>query len=85
MGVRILSGTRVNDGDIAGAVLYDSVTHVAFGPLFDDLEAAESFLGFLEHMELDARRLSPERLALWIAEWRTHRGESAVESTEDAP
>ena len=44
MGVRITT----DDGVVA---LYDSVTGIAFGPVFDDKSLADDFLIFLDHGE----------------------------------
>lgn len=72
MGVRILAGVRVNDGDPppSGACLYDSVTGRVLGVLFADAEEAEAFLVHLGAEGLDARRLDDydleARIALWL-------------------
>lgn len=57
MGVRILNGD--GRGDSRGAVLYDSVSGWAFGPLFDDVDDAEAFLSTLTD---DARALTDTEL-----------------------
>ena len=47
MGIRVLSGTRINEGDgITGAVLYCSTSGLAFGPVFTDGDEAEEFLAW---------------------------------------
>jgi hypothetical protein len=80
MGTRILAGTRVNDCDAPGAVLYDSVTDTAFGPLFDDEAAATRFLVFLERVGLDARDVHGRgSMDLWLAEWRSAEARAAQE------
>lgn len=69
MGAKILTGTSP-DGT-TGAVLFDSNTHVAFGPLFKDHAEAARFLSFIA--EVDATNLSwtgsfadgPVLLAMW--------------------
>ena len=64
MGVRIIEGNH--DGDSNGyAVLYCSVSMWAFGPVFKDVEEAESFLDFLgEGRENDPRSMSDAELTL---------------------
>lgn len=42
MGVRIIEGEY--DGTASGAVMIDSVTEWAFGPIFDNSEEAELFI-----------------------------------------
>lgn len=45
MGIRILSGVRINEGeDRTGACLYQSTSNMAFGPVFSDVETVEAFL-----------------------------------------
>jgi len=44
MGVRIIEGDY--DGTTSGAVMMDSVTEWAFGPLFDNTEEAELFISW---------------------------------------
>lgn len=52
MATRILSGIRINEGeDKPGAVYYDGTTGQAFGPVFDSLEDAESFMSFLSKLD----------------------------------
>lgn len=64
MGTRILEG--VQGGDSHGrAVLYDSVTGIAFGPVFEDSDTAQAFLDFLS--PTDARKLSPKGLEVRYA------------------
>lgn len=58
MGVRILEGTY--DGTRDAAVLVDSVTGTAFGPLFADHDEAEAFLKWLEGAETWPDRCSPD-------------------------
>jgi len=56
MCVRILEGVD-HDGAEVRAVLFDSVTGTAFGPLFRSRDEAEEFLKYLEWCSVDARRL----------------------------
>lgn len=65
MGVHILSG-ELNGSTTEAACLVDSVTGVAFGPVFDTHDGAQAFLEWLPG---DARALSPGDLAQQIAEW----------------
>lgn len=45
MGIKILGGVRINEGENrTGACLYESTSNIVFGPLFPDVETAESFL-----------------------------------------
>lgn len=54
----------------AATCLYDSVTMVAFGPVFDTVEKAEDFLGWLG---TDPRRLTTVRLAAFYSQWYDER------------
>jgi len=69
MGTHILS-----DGPVGRAVLYDSVTEWAFGPLFEDADDAEAFLSWLQsfHGE-DPRILDEPVLKERLNEWETRR------------
>lgn len=70
MGVRIVEGMA--DGTKQVAVLYDSVTGTAFGPLFEDADEAQAFLESLAtHRKSDARMYSSAELAQILFEWRT--------------
>lgn len=69
MGVRILVG-REQGSDVERAVLFDSVTGLAFGPLFDDEEEADDFLGWFARTraihggrQRDVRCLSSDEVA----------------------
>lgn len=44
MGIRILDGRRINDGNMQGAVLYESVSMLAYPFLFNSGESAARFL-----------------------------------------
>lgn len=67
MGVRILVGKA--DGALCdnAAILYDSVSGWAFGPLFDDFEQADHFANWLP---VDARAYTDIRLAEMYSRWR---------------
>ena len=65
MGVRFLTG--IYDGGEPGTALVDSVTDTAFGPLFASEEHAQDFLDWLD---VDARSLSSESLAVEHEQWR---------------
>lgn len=57
MGIRILGGVRINeDHDRVGACLYDSTSNDAFGPVFEDVEAAEGFLEWFWSEHGDTRQ-----------------------------
>ena len=67
MGVKVISAHSV-------AVLYDSVTDIAFGPVIYDkenMDAEAAALAFLEWLPLDARRYSPKELSDKYCEWIT--------------
>lgn len=59
-------GCRVLDGGDDGAVLYDSTSMVAFGPVFRSAEHAEDFLEWLAY---DPRRLTMAELGERFGEW----------------
>lgn len=60
MGVRLI---EAHDGLTA---LYCSTSMTAFGPIFEDGEQAEDFLDWLE---IDARKLSPDALMDTYSLW----------------
>lgn len=69
MGIHILTGRL--DGTRDAAVLIDSVTGTAFGPLFTDEDEAEGFLGWLKSTYgKDARILGETRLHELVDLWR---------------
>jgi len=68
MGVRILSS------DEDGAVIYDSVSMTAFGPVFEDQDEADEFLTWLH---VDARSLSDAALRDKVAEFRSREEDAA--------
>lgn len=85
MSVRVLY-----DNDERKAVLYDSTTDVAFGPLFDDCEdgccmaslIADEFLLWLRtSFAKDARELSSEAVDQFAATYLEHR-HCPVEASE---
>jgi hypothetical protein len=64
--------TRYHIGREAGTdrestVLFDSVTGLAFGPLFESTDEADAFICTLAH---DPRAYSSRELADSLAEWR---------------
>lgn len=67
MGVWTLEGTL--DNDSTGAVLVDSVTMTAFGPVFTDGAEAESFLAWLDH-DTDPRTLEDRDLLDRVQQFR---------------
>lgn len=71
MGIRILSGTRINEGDgTTGAVLYCSTSGLAFGPLFTDDDEAEAFLDWCVPKYGDPRSMPPQEVADALVDWR---------------
>ncbi len=77
MGVRILEGRY--DGIGTRAVLVDSVTEWAFGPLFDDLAEAEAFLEWIEDFAkpgLDTRNLARYELRNYVSKFRRDHGQA---------
>ncbi len=62
MGVRIIEGKN-------HAALYDSVTGVAFGPVFEGLDAHDQAVHFLDTLPEDARSYSPAMLRGQHAAW----------------
>lgn len=59
-------GCRILEGD-DGAALYCSTSMVAFGPIFDDGEAAEAFLKWLDGV--DPRGFSDQELMTKYSSW----------------
>ena len=72
MGLATLEGKY--DGGGSRACLVDATTGEAFGPLFDDGEQIESFLGWLGRrgLETDPRRYHPVVLTAWVNHFRGH-------------
>lgn len=73
MGVRIIEG--ILDGTTDAAVLVDSCSSTAFGPLFDDADEAHGFLAWLG---IDARKIDRSQLAGLLVAFRS--GATASES-----
>lgn len=67
MSVRILTGTH--DVDVPGAVLFDSVTMWAFGPVFKSYADADNFREWLPG---DARSYDDVELERLYTEWLSH-------------
>lgn len=63
MGVRIIVGSE-QYGTESGAVLFDSTTGWAFGPVFADLDRAEAFLAYVEAKGIDDVRKVDNLVAL---------------------
>lgn len=58
-----MSVRTLYDSEEQKAVMYDSVTDTAFGPLFEDKEQVERFLRLVEEMhDKDVRRLTDAEL-----------------------
>ena len=66
MGVWVLEGET--DADVTSAVLVDSVTEQAFGPLFADREEADRYLAWLASRGLGA--LALPSIVDSVEEWR---------------
>lgn len=47
MGCRVLEG-KMDGGEQSAAVLYDSTSGYAFGPLFDDADTANDFIAWCQ-------------------------------------
>lgn len=72
MGCRILVGREGGDTSTEQAVLFDSVTGWAFGPLFDDVGHADAFataLCFQNWLVTDARAIPSSDLEKKYEEW----------------
>ncbi len=78
MGVRILEGNGQGDSQ-GGAVLYDSVSGWAFGPVFDSYEDAAAFNGWLED---DARSLTEAGLRQAYGNWKREQAAPEGEAVE---
>ena len=76
MGVRILQGNKSWDG----AVLYCSVSDWAFGPIFEDEDAAQEFLDWLG--DTDPRVFSDQELRAKYHTWLEER--EAAKAEEEA-
>ena len=60
----------VNITGIEEVALYDSVTGIAFGEVFQGIEAAQSFLTWLAEIDgRDARTITPQELAVLRDAW----------------
>ncbi len=71
MGCRIIEGFEGGCADTTVAVLFCSTTGWAFGPLFEDLEDAQSFLDWLSAREdRDPRNLPDHELGDYFKEFR---------------
>lgn len=69
MATFILEGKRLNEGeDKPGAVFYDSTDGLAFGPVFDSAQDAESFMSFI--------RVDPSHLDDWNRDPEMSRAQS---------
>ena len=79
MGVRVLEGIRINDTghdgvEYKGAVMYCSVSNVAFGPVFRDGDQAERFIALLSHV--DPRQFDVLELASQASVFFAMKGEA---------
>lgn len=72
MGVRILVGTEYEDGPDR-AVLFDSCTDWAFGPVMDSREEAEGFLSWLGRRRIDPRLVEDSKLEANFHDFRVER------------
>jgi hypothetical protein len=72
MGVRTLF-----DPDLGKAVMYDSVTDTAFGPLFESAEDIEAFLAWLhDETATDPRQMADALLTSWLIKWDEARSQN---------
>jgi ribosomal protein L37AE/L43A len=57
----------------AGGSLYDSVTGITFGPVFETVEEADSFLDWYNDRDnnRDLRSLGLEAISLLVTQWHT--------------
>lgn len=86
-------GMRIKEG-VGFAVLYDSTTDIAFGPLFDGGYEVEDFLDWLEagrvgpHFNVnfgrDLRPYRSEDLATWRAEYQNEISEGLWPEEDEA-
>ena len=61
----------------AGASLYDSVTGLTLGPVFETVNEADLFLDWYnvnEEAILDLRELTKEQIATWVEAWMVETG-----------
>lgn len=64
----------------AGASLYDSVTGITLGPVFETINEADAFLDWYNDNEeaiLDLRELTKEQIATWVEAWNEDTGMAA--------
>jgi hypothetical protein len=63
----------------AGASLYDSVTGITFGPVFETINEADSFLDWYNERDDtdDIRELRPGQIASWVEVWNEETGMAA--------
>ena len=57
MGIRILSGSKLNEDDRPGACFYESTSNEVFGPVFPNAEEAEGFLEWCETRGIHGREI----------------------------
>lgn len=84
MGIRIIEGVKVNEGEKPAAVLYDSVTNRALPPIFRGEEEADDFLAWLGD---DPRRLAPDLLESKYVEFMRNVDilDAAIKATRSKP
>lgn len=76
MGVRLIFGHE--EGDRASnhkVVMFDSVTGIAFGPVFDSLEEAEHVVDSLHAQHKDPREVSIEEFNAMIVAYDAAHGD----------
>ena len=71
MSTRIIVGLA--DGIRSCAVLYDSVTETAFGPMFDTYAEADSFCRWCYGIHIDPRQLTDAEMNAELSLWRGRR------------
>jgi hypothetical protein len=91
MGIRIIEG-NADGSETTCAVLYCSTTMVAFGPIFDDVSAAEEFLAYTASRGIrDLRNLDDREYGFNSAlqklyeAWRAAKESGARESRVEEP
>lgn len=71
MSCRIFIASKTGgDAKPGSACLFDSVTGLVFGPIFESWEDAQDFTNYCEAVCGDPRTLSAAELADVVADWR---------------
>lgn len=81
MGIRVLAGAMEQvEAPSGAAVLFDSVTGTAFGPLFSSDDEANEFLGWYSTRRTarDLRRLNEMQVREYVSTFRRERQRGAA-------